>query len=355
MGGFLTSEWFVWGEGLADTRDGFDEHFQSPHGEHLTLVEDDVENLTFEADKLYEFVLDWSPELWGNDLYMTVNAHHARMKYSFGDYKCENYMNMFVGLGRSVEDWSHDKRDGGDGWWFDAFTYENDPLKIYDLVIEGLCPIPEESLKYNDCCKNSKDMPGVPQQSPDFGGPDFGGPEMHGPDWNNAESEVPEWVPYASEVVGLDIGERGKLFWQGFGADTFEWDDDAEGWHLIVDNKPDPADGTTEYPEGYPNYNLVGWLDDNAPARGGNYHWAGREFYAEWEIKFNAERIDYWHDGFLVFGNHFDDFIKEQPTEWTEYTAKGNVGPIENLGFVCFLFDGDTADVHIRNAKVYFQ
>ena len=60
MGGFLTSEWFVWGEGLADTRDGFDEHFQSPHGEHLTLVEDDVENLTFEADKLYEFVLDWS-------------------------------------------------------------------------------------------------------------------------------------------------------------------------------------------------------------------------------------------------------------------------------------------------------
>ena len=108
----------MWGEGLADPRDDVDNviNGDSPHGEHLTDVESDVDDLNFEPDKLYEFELEWKPELWGDELYMQVNDHHARMEYSFGDYKCENYMNMFVGLGRTVEEWSHDKRDGGQGW-----------------------------------------------------------------------------------------------------------------------------------------------------------------------------------------------------------------------------------------------
>ena len=83
---------------------------------------------------------------------------------------------------------------------------------------------------------------------------------------------------------------------------------------MVIDNKPDIATATTEYPDGIPDYNLVGWLDDNDPSRAGNYHWAFRNFYAVFEIKFNEKRIDYMHDGLLVYGNHFDDFIKEVQT-----------------------------------------
>merc|ERR1712032_549601 len=133
------------------------------------------------------------------------------------------------------------------------------------------------------------------------------------------------------------------------------WDDVEQGWHLIIDNDPS---NNPEYPDGWNGFNFVGWLDGsylNLPDLNGNYHWTGREFYAEWEIKFNAQRTDFWHDGLLVYGNHFDDFIKDQPTEWTKFTAEGNVGPVAHSGLVCFLFDGDSADVHIRNVKVYFK
>ena len=90
--------------------------------------------------------------------------------------------------------------------------------------------------------------------------------------------------------------------------------------------------------------NVIGWLTD----------WLeNRNFYAEWEIKFNKKRKDTENDGFIVFGTIYDEMMKEQPTEWKKYIVSGNTGKYKQ--FIFFSFEGDTADVLIRNARIYFE
>ena len=109
-------------------------------------------------------------------------------------------------------------------------------------------------------------------------------------------------------------------------------------WHMTCKNKP---------------HNLFGWViygtlfsDDNG---------ISREFYAEWEIKFNKPRKDTKNDGFIVYGTIYNEMMEEQPKDWKKYVVRGKRSFEKPDGFIGWSFEGDAADISIRNVKFYVK
>jgi hypothetical protein len=70
-------------------------------------------------------------------------------------------MDMHVVFGETLAWWEHDPEIGANSKWiYDGVTYNytNDAVKVYDMVFEGLCPVPIDT-----CCELE---PSIPETEP---------------------------------------------------------------------------------------------------------------------------------------------------------------------------------------------
>ena len=143
---FQISDWWLWGVGNPE---GVGEDSAYSSGE-VTLGDDDF---VIESNKIYTFNLQWQPHYyWPSKTEVVLSIEEwgvydsdspterpttepfdytARIDFSYGDYFCENYMDMLAVFGEYGE---------------------NSALNVSDFQVNGLCPFLEEPEERKMCC-----------------------------------------------------------------------------------------------------------------------------------------------------------------------------------------------------------
>ena len=85
-------------------------------------------DLVVEPNQHYQFMLRWQ----AGEVFLNIYDNQARSDFSFGDYLCEDYMDMLAVFGQ----------DG-----------ENAEVTVSDFAVDGLCPVPEKPVEDKFCCE----------------------------------------------------------------------------------------------------------------------------------------------------------------------------------------------------------
>ena len=121
---WATVDWYIWGIGNPINPSS------TSTGE---IISGDMD-LVIEPNQVYEFILRISNNEVILNIYLpgTSSESEARIDFSYGDYLCENYMDVLAVFGQ----------DG-----------ENVAATVSDFAAYGLCPVPEPSVEEQFCCK----------------------------------------------------------------------------------------------------------------------------------------------------------------------------------------------------------
>jgi len=101
--------------------------------------------MRIQADTLYKISIEWQVNRDGthaarDQIIFTVNDSVTRMDFSFGDYFCQNYMDMLISFGENV---------AGNA----VAGFNNIEAEVSDVVVRGLCPNPDEPKEKRMCCE----------------------------------------------------------------------------------------------------------------------------------------------------------------------------------------------------------
>ena len=100
--------------------------------------------MRIEADTIYAISIEWQVNVDGStatidQIILTINDSVTRMDFSFGDYFCHKYMDMLLVFGETVENHS-------------VAGFKNVEGVVSDVVVGGLCPVPEAPIGQQMCC-----------------------------------------------------------------------------------------------------------------------------------------------------------------------------------------------------------
>jgi len=113
-----TADWYLWGLGNP----------LNPNSLSTGEITHGDADLVIEPNSVYQFVLRIS----NGEAILNIYENEARSDFSFGDYLCENYMDMLAVFGQNGE---------------------NAEVTVSDFAVDGLCPVPEPTAEEISCCE----------------------------------------------------------------------------------------------------------------------------------------------------------------------------------------------------------
>ena len=130
------------------------------------------------------------------------------------------------------------------------------------------------------------------------------------------------------EYYGLDVDQRGNFFKPG-GSLSYSYDNNEQAWRLTTGGS-----GSGQW---------IGWQSAT---------FANREFRATFEAKFLAARTDTNNDGFKVYGQFHDQWLKDASQNVGTWVSADVVATVPSSGdgnHILLIFDKAPADVLIKD------
>ena len=126
----------------------------------------------------------------------------------------------------------------------------------------------------------------------------------------------------------MDVDQRTSYFVSG-GNLAYSYDDNEQAWRLTA--------------TGSSSYQWIGWRSAT---------FANRQFRATFEAKFLAPRIDTGNDGFKVYGEFHDQWLKQAGQQVGTWVSADVVATVPSGGdgnHILLIFDRAPADVLIKD------